>query len=153
MTKPDKKSLEAHHELTDVKFRPIFWSVVGLFILVAFALMIIMAVFGTLQERQEKTEVPSSPLSERQPLPPQPRLQVTPDMDLEQFETLQDSLLNSYGWIVREAGVVRIPIDRAIQLKLERGFPARQNYRKMEEGNLKIENRESKIDDGDSDIK
>ena len=33
--------------------------------------------------------------------------------------------LNSYGWVDQTSGVVRIPVDRAIELSLERGFPTR----------------------------
>ena len=31
--------------------------------------------------------------------------------------------LNSYGWVDRTSGIARIPIDRAMQLVLERGLP------------------------------
>jgi hypothetical protein len=33
--------------------------------------------------------------------------------------------LSEYGWVDRDAGIVRIPIDRAIDLLAERGLPAR----------------------------
>ena len=33
--------------------------------------------------------------------------------------------LNSYGWVDQKAGVVHIPIDRAMTLLLQRGLPAR----------------------------
>ena len=33
--------------------------------------------------------------------------------------------LTSYGWVDKEGGVARIPIDRAMDVMLERGFPAR----------------------------
>lgn len=34
--------------------------------------------------------------------------------------------LHSYGWVDQKAGVVRIPIDRAMTLLLQRGLPARK---------------------------
>ncbi len=34
-------------------------------------------------------------------------------------------MLKSYGWIDRDKGVVRIPIDRAIEILAERGLPVR----------------------------
>jgi hypothetical protein len=34
-------------------------------------------------------------------------------------------VLNSYSWVVPNAGVVRIPIDRAIELVVQRGLPVR----------------------------
>jgi hypothetical protein len=35
-------------------------------------------------------------------------------------------MLSSYGWLDRNAGVVRIPIDRAMKMTVERGLPVRQ---------------------------
>jgi len=33
--------------------------------------------------------------------------------------------LDSYGWIDQDNGIVRIPIDRAIDVTVQRGLPAR----------------------------
>jgi len=38
----------------------------------------------------------------------------------------QQQLLNSYGWADQTTGKVRIPIDRAMDLVLQRGLPMRQ---------------------------
>src|ERR1700746_2989370 len=54
---------------------------------------------------------------------PQPRLEVKPGASLAELRDAEDADLNSYGWIDRNAGTVRIPIDRAMQLILERGLP------------------------------
>jgi len=45
--------------------------------------------------------------------------------NLQRFRDSEDELLTSYGWIDRNGGVVRIPIDRAKALVLARGFPTR----------------------------
>jgi hypothetical protein len=37
----------------------------------------------------------------------------------------QQNILNTYGWIDRQNGIVRLPIDRAMQLLLQRGLPVR----------------------------
>jgi hypothetical protein len=42
---------------------------------------------------------------------------------MQEMVTEQEAILNSYGWVDKEAGVVRIPIERAIELTLERGLP------------------------------
>jgi hypothetical protein len=31
--------------------------------------------------------------------------------------------LNGYGWVNKEQGIVRIPIERAMELIVEKGFP------------------------------
>jgi hypothetical protein len=54
-----------------------------------------------------------------------PHLQVSPAEDLKEFCEKEEAELNSYGWIDRTAGVVRIPIAHAMDLLLERGLPTR----------------------------
>jgi len=54
---------------------------------------------------------------------PGPHLLVEPGSDFRPLHSAQENELNSYGWIDRKAGKVRIPIERAIQLLIERGLP------------------------------
>jgi hypothetical protein len=54
-------------------------------------------------------------------LPPAPRLQQFPANELYRFRMDEQSLLDHYGWMNRETGVVHIPIDQAMRLTLERG--------------------------------
>jgi hypothetical protein len=55
----------------------------------------------------------------------QPRLLTNEPAVLEEFRKREDQSLTTYGWVDQNAGVVRIPIDRAKDLALERGFPVR----------------------------
>jgi len=59
-------------------------------------------------------------------VPPEPRLQTHPREDLLALRAREDAVLNSYGWVDKTAGVVRIPIDEAIKLTAQRGLPVRQ---------------------------
>jgi hypothetical protein len=54
-----------------------------------------------------------------------PHLQIVPPEDLKLFREREEAELKTYGWINRTAGVVRIPIDRAMELLLARGLPTR----------------------------
>ena len=54
---------------------------------------------------------------------PKPRLQIKGSVDLAKLRAAEKADLDSYGWIDRNSGTVRIPIDRAMQLLLERGLP------------------------------
>ncbi len=54
---------------------------------------------------------------------PKPRLQIKGPVDLAKLRAAENANLDSYGWIDRNSGTVRIPIDRAMQLLLERGLP------------------------------
>ncbi|MDB6111506.1 MAG: hypothetical protein JWR69_3256 [Pedosphaera sp.] len=75
------------------------------------------------QEAARQQVVPSVAAARRQF--PEPRLQVSPPLDLAELRTREDAELNSYGWIDRTSGVVRIPIDRAIDIIAQKGVPAR----------------------------
>lgn len=49
-------------------------------------------------------------------LPPSPQLEVTETADLAAQRAAEQRILSTYGWVDREHGVVRIPIERAIEL-------------------------------------
>ena len=56
-------------------------------------------------------------------LPPGPNLLIDEPANLRHFATTEDEALHTYGWADKNAGVVRLPIHRAKELMLERGFP------------------------------
>ena len=58
-------------------------------------------------------------------LPPSPRLQVQPHVELQDYCAAQQRDVNTYGWVNQQSGVVRLPVDRAMDLALARGLPAR----------------------------
>jgi hypothetical protein len=56
---------------------------------------------------------------------PSPLLQTDPAAELLRFRAHEDSLLNGYGWSDRKAGKARIPVERAMDLAIERGLTVR----------------------------
>ncbi len=58
-------------------------------------------------------------------LPPSPRLQALPHQELVDYCAAQQQEVNTYAWVNQESGVVRIPVDRAMELILARGLPTR----------------------------
>jgi len=73
----------------------------------------------------KSSAAPISPLAVYTVNPPEPRLQIDSTGDYARYKEIQTELLDSYGWIDPRAGAVRLPIERAKQLLLERGVPAR----------------------------
>ena len=57
--------------------------------------------------------------------PPLPNLQTQPFKDVYLLRKSEAEKLESYGWVDKEGGVTRIPIDRAMEVLLQRGLPAR----------------------------
>jgi hypothetical protein len=58
---------------------------------------------------------------------PPPRLQSNGTQDLKQMRAEEDVTLQCYQWVDRRHGVIRIPIDVAMKLMVERGLPVRTN--------------------------
>ena len=58
--------------------------------------------------------------------PPAPRVQTDPHADLLRLRAAEDSVLQSYGWVNRDSGQVRVPIRRAMDLILKKGLPVRE---------------------------
>lgn len=118
----------AGYEKRDANAKWIFGSVV--FLLVAGLIM--HFVLAGVMERLGKTPYPTDAWSgtrrgDQATLAAKavPHLQIMPVEDLNAFRAREEVELNSYGWIDRTAGVVRIPITRAMDLLLERGLPVR----------------------------
>ena len=84
--------------------------------------------FRYFESREGRRVTPEYPLAAAQTnrVPPEPRLQTDPREDLREMREQEDAVLESYGWVDRNAGVVRIPIDEAIKLTLKRGAAVRR---------------------------
>src|SRR5690348_15793468 len=54
--------------------------------------------------------------------PPEPRLQLDPPEGLAQFRAEQEKRLNTYYWVDRDKGLVRIPISQAMKEVAEKGI-------------------------------
>jgi hypothetical protein len=121
------------YEPTDIRIRP--------FVLVG-VVLIIAAVIGSLvlygasiwfTNRLEAGQVQLGPLARTTQVPPAPRLQISPRQDLQTMLAEHNQRLNSYGWVDQNAGTAHIPIERAMDLLLERGLPVRSDGAGLEQ--------------------
>ncbi|MGO8953609.1 MAG: hypothetical protein ACLPWS_07245 [Rhodomicrobium sp.] len=55
---------------------------------------------------------------------PKPQLQSTPLSDLHTLQQRQEAQLKGYAWVDRDRGIIRIPIQRALQMIAARGADA-----------------------------
>jgi hypothetical protein len=123
---------EVRHETSDVNVRGIFAFAAALLVTGILIHVVVWVLFRYLTVRETPHVPPQYPLAAAQQnrLPPEPRLQINPRQDLRDLRAHEDDILNSYGWVDKNAGVVRIPIDHAMKLTLQRGLPVRQESRK-----------------------
>jgi len=147
----------AGYEKRDANAKWIFGIVA--FLLVAGLIM--HFVIAGVMERLGKTAYPTDELkgtrrgreSRAQAVAPVPRLQILPAQELNAFRTREEAELNSYGWINRTAGIVRIPVARAMDLLLERGMPARAGTNAIQTGPSEYELQQQRPQTGQSEIK
>jgi hypothetical protein len=114
------------YEKRDVNTRAILIFVLVLFVVLAVTFFSMRGLFGYFSATQ-KLGPGASPFDNSRVLPPAPRLQVDPAVDLDQVRESQNELLNSYGWADKPTGKVRVPIDRAMDMLIARKLPVRQN--------------------------
>jgi hypothetical protein len=96
----------------------------GLVIVLALVLLSMKWMFSYFAKSQPLGP-PASPFENARVLPPEPRLQTKPRADLRDYCREQMQTLDTYGWIDPNNGVVRIPIDRAIDVTVQRSLPSR----------------------------
>lgn len=56
-----------------------------------------------------------------------PPLQRSPPADMAELADAQQEQMGSVGWVDRNAGVVRMPVERAMDLIAQRGLPGPQS--------------------------
>jgi hypothetical protein len=113
------------HEGTDVEIGPILRFAVGLSAVIVFTMLLMAWLFDSFSASAARADAPPSPLESLRKPPPEPHLELSPPANLKAVRAEEEAVLSSYGWIAREAGLVRIPIERAMDRIVERGLPSR----------------------------
>src|SRR5438034_325592 len=111
---------ESRYEKRDMNPRYPLYGAVALVSVAVFLHLGIWWMFRELEQSQARADFQPS-LFEADQTPPAPRLQVDPQGDYEEVLRDENRILESYGWIDREKGTARIPVDRAMELLLQRG--------------------------------
>jgi hypothetical protein len=114
------------HERSDWDLRYVVWGSIVLVVSVAVMLPALWWIFKEFQSWAGNRQMGTAHVTEREATPPEPRLQVGPTEEWTQMLARERAILNSYRWIDRSKGIVHIPIDRAMQLIVERGLPAQE---------------------------
>lgn len=116
---------EKSSEDRDVNIRAIIGYGAALAAALAAVLLVLWLFTRSLLE-PEGGEHAAAPMStELSRVPPDPRLQPDPRGQLQALRAFEKKRLGSYGWVDKGAGIVHIPIERAMQIVAERGLPVR----------------------------
>ena len=107
-------------ESQDLNIKAIVWFAIALLVIIIVSMVLIWGIMASMNG-SAGTASPSALT-----VPPEPRLQPNPiDKTNSPTEMLhqemfnQEEWLHSYGWVDKEAGMVHMPIDDAMELTVE----------------------------------
>ncbi len=124
----DSNGPEALHEPNAVSVSGVVKFLVWLSAAITVVALAMWGLLRYFDARKAREAPPPAPLATGVRLPPEPRLQGAPGGPASPMEEImrlrqqEDQTLSSYGWIDRRNGVVRIPIEQAKRLILQRGL-------------------------------
>jgi hypothetical protein len=122
---PSREAVQRGHEIKDVSGRAIAWSAVAVVLIMAFSALIAYAWIDLSSSHNQAiaiSERPPAAIPGPQP-PPSSGLPGTPIEDPEVLAARKEARLHGYRWIDKEAGVVSVPIERAMELIVDMGLP------------------------------
>ncbi len=113
------------YEVKDASVREVALTGLGLAVGIIIVCIAVIGLFRVLRSVDSKSAQSVSNMQPPQTFPPGPRLQEHPALEFKEMRKNEDQVLTTYGWVNKDAGIVRIPIDRAMEMVVQRGLPVR----------------------------
>ena len=148
---PVKTNGHADYERRDIGIPAVYDFLVGLAVALVLAYLAVSGFYQFLEKRAQADQTSMSPLvantpSDTRRLPPEyktdsegadyekyleksfpaPQLETNARTEVNQVRLREEAILSSYDYVDKDAGTVRIPIDRAMDLLVQRGLPTRE---------------------------
>ena len=134
------------YERRDIRVAGVLYFLLALLVAGGIVHFIVQGIYHYLDNRFESKQPTVSPLvknpsqdTRRIPLEydgdyqkylqsqfPAPQLEINERTELNDVRLREENILSTYGWVDQNAGTVHIPIDRAMDLLVQRGLPVRQ---------------------------
>ena len=137
-SKHEPASGHGSYERQDLQPSGIIYFLVALAVVTVLCIFALRGLYSYLENRETASQPAVNPLVTNVPkdtlhIPrgypqsvfPSPKLEEDERGQLNQIRTNEETELNSYGWVDEKAGIVRIPIERAMDLIAERGLRVR----------------------------
>ena len=138
-----KSNGHADYERKDISVNGVVVFLVGLAALVVISYFVVDIFYGVLEKHFEAEQAPISPLvtnaqKDTRRIPPQygqdyakylkesfpaPQLETDERTQLNDVLLREEDTLSTYDYVDKNAGTVRIPIDRAMDLLAQKGLP------------------------------
>ena len=118
------------HEPNTVNIPGVVKFLAWLSVAIIVVALLMWGLLNYFHKRKAEEAPPPSPLAPGVRLPPEPRLQgapgsvSSPAQDIRRLREQEDQMLNSYGWIDQQNGIIRIPIEQAKKLIEQKAAPS-----------------------------
>jgi len=125
-------------EHQDLQVSGILYFLLSLVVGVLLCILLLRGVYVFLDHREKALQPPVNPLATDIPTDtrhiapgypqsvfPNPKLEEDERGQLNGILLQEENTLHSYGWVDEKAGTVRMPIERAMDLIVQRGLPVR----------------------------
>ena len=124
------------YETTDASISPLVWTMVAIFATVILVYAVLYGMYNLWRDRENAEDRAPLPIAKGvEQVPPEPRLQPRPEeplsdptADLLMWRAKERTITGQYQWIDQPGGVVKIPIDRAMDIVAERGLPTGEGW-------------------------
>jgi len=123
---------DRHHEPAGYEKRDaVAWATIraGLYILATMFVTaaVLVPMYRYLARREKAEQRPAATVlapSARAAEPSFPRLVTSEPAVLADFRAQEDALLTGWGWVEKDRGIARMPVDEAMKIVAARGLPA-----------------------------
>jgi hypothetical protein len=136
--KHEPSAAHGSYEHQDLQPTGIVYFLLALAVVTVACIFALEGLYTYLDHRERSSQTPVNPLltnlpeDTRRVAPgypqeafPNPKLEEDERTQLNSIRTNEEKELYSYGWVDEKAGTLHIPIDRAMDLIVQRGLPVR----------------------------
>jgi len=119
---PKKNGHGGGYEKQDVGFRFAMLFIVGIIAFTVLTMVVLFFVYPLLTPEGARARRETAEEVQRR-LPPTPVLQANPAVDMQRFRAEEQRKVSTYGWVDERRGIVRVPVERAMEMVAQRGLP------------------------------
>jgi hypothetical protein len=97
--------------------------ILGTMVLTALVVVPMYRYLGRSEAREQKSAASRVQPDASAAAPAFPKLVASEPIVLAEFRAQEESFLTSYGWVEKDKGLARMPIDEAMKIVAQRGLP------------------------------
>jgi hypothetical protein len=114
------------YEKTDAQAGPTYRAGLTILAVMFLTALVLVPMYRFLGRREAQEQTPAASLLKPDagaPPPAFPKLVIAEPAALAELRAQEDAFLAGWGWVEKDKGIARMPIDAAMRIVAERGLP------------------------------